>query len=181
MRFSTGTAFLISGALAGYVSAQQSLGRAGLVPVANELRWQQARVNPKDPYTVYAIGHFSADGFLPPPATSLFYLRNTDEDGNTLRAECAYTFAGAAPQSRWWSVRIGNSLDAVTTLTAGDAILSGDDQLKIGIARRPTPGNWLAMPQVSNLQVTLVMNEPYPLAKNAKTTPLPTVQKVECE
>jgi hypothetical protein len=181
MRFATGSAILVLGAVAGYISAQQALGRAGLQSVPDEPNWQQVVVSPKDPYAVYAIGHFQVDGFLPPPTSAHVYVRKVDDDGNSLRSECAYNLVGAAPQSRWWIVKVGNSSDAGNTLSARDAILSGTDQLQIGIAKHAMPGNWLVMPPLSGVQLSLVMNEPYPLAKNAKPMPLPALKKMECE
>jgi hypothetical protein len=181
MQFATGSAILVLGAVAGYISAQQALGRAGLAPVVDEPYWQRVVVNPKDPYAVYAIGHFQVEGFLPPPTSANVFVRKVDDDGNSLRSECAYKLLGAAPQSRWWIVKLGNSSDDGNVLSARDAILSGTDQLQIGIAKRPTPGNWLVMPQLGNLQLSLVMNEPYPLVKNAKPAPLPALKKLECE
>jgi hypothetical protein len=181
MRISIGSAFLVLGAVAGYISAQQSLSRYGLKPVADEPHWQQAVVNPKDPYMVYAIGHFIVDGFLPPPTSAQIYTRKTDDDGNSLRQECSYTLVGLAPQSRWWTVKVGNAAQSMNMLSARDAILSGTDQLQIGISRRQTPSNWLPMPQTNPIELSLVMNEPYSLAKNAKPSPLPSLKKVECE
>ncbi len=181
MGISLGSTLLVLGVVVGYVSAQQSLGRAGLAPVADEPQWQQAVASPKDPYVIYAIGHFISDGFLPPPTSAQVYVRKTDDDGNSLRSDCAYSLVGAVPQARWWAVKIGTVAPNVKMLSARDAILSSTDQLQIGIAKHQTPGNWLAMPQTSPIELSLVLNEPYALAKNAKRLPLPALKKIECE
>ncbi len=181
MGISLGSTLLVLGVVVGYISAQQSLDRAGLKPVAGEPQWQQAVASPKDPYVIYSIGHFIADGFLPPPTSAQVYVRKVDDDGNSLRNDCTYSLLGAAPQARWWALKIGSAAPNLAMLSARDAILSGTDQLEIGIAKHQTPGNWLAMPQAGAIELSLVMNEPYALAKNAKPLPLPALKKIECE
>ncbi len=177
-----GTAMLVAGAVAGYVTALQALGHAGTGPAPGNANWTQGIVNPKDAYAVYALGHFRNDGLLPPPHATLYFTRLADDEGNGLRGNCSYEVSGPAPQARWWFVSAGAPAAPATAVafTAGNAVLAGDDTLKLSISRRPSPGNWLAAPDVGAMQVTLVMNELYIQSKNYKLV-LPALKRLACE
>ena len=182
MRLSFGAAFLVAGIAAGYIVGLQALLRAGTVPVSNSSKWLQELVDPKDPYAIYALGHFKAQGTLPPPHDSQLFSRDTDEDGKALRGDCIYLLSGAAPPARWWAVSVapvGAMADAVST-NAADVIITGDEHLNLTLSHRIASGNWLAMPDAANVKVTLALHEPYD--KNIKSrASLPTLTKVSCE
>ena len=182
MRFSIGAAFLVAGLAGGYLTAVQSLSRAGTSPAPDGSRWLQEVVNPKDPYSIYAIGHFKSEGSLPPPRSALLFYRTVDDDGKVLRGDCYYRLASAALPARWWAVSAA-PLDASTgavTSTAADVILTGDAKLDLALSRRASPGNWLIVPDATNLRVTLVLHEVYDKDKKVALV-LPTVTKVACE
>lgn len=182
MRLSFGAAFLVAGIAAGYIAGLQALTRAGTEPVPDNSKWLQEMVNPKDPYAIYAVGHFKAQGALPPPHDSLLFSRETDEDGKPLRGDCSYLLSGTAPAARWWAVSVapaGAMGDAVST-DAADVIITGDERLNITLARRRTSGNWLAMPDASNVKVTLALHEPYDNTKKGSAS-LPLLTKASCE
>jgi len=77
MRISFGPAVLVAGAVAGYVAGVQSLGRAGQYTV-DKTSWKREITDPKDPWLVYALGHFRSQGLLPPEIDNLshFNLRS---------------------------------------------------------------------------------------------------------
>ncbi len=182
MRISFGSALLLVGAVAGYVTGLQALGEASRVSAAGNSGWTQERINPKDSYAIYAVGHFLSNGLLPPERGMSYYTRNTDEDSNGLRSSCTYQLSGSEPRARWWSVRAapaGNP-GAAVTFSARDAILSGDDGFTLSISHRTQPGNWLAVPDFGAMQVFLVLNESYPLAKD-ETLKLPVLRRIACE
>lgn len=182
MRLSFGAAFLVAGIAAGYITGLQALLRAGTVSVPGNSKWQQELVNPKDPYAIYAVGHFRAQGALPPPHDSQLFSRDTDEDGKPLRGDCNYLLAGTAPAARWWAVSVapvGAMADAVST-NAADVIITGDERLNITLSHRTASGNWLAMPDAANVNVKLALHEPYDKNKKDNAS-LPTVTKVSCE
>jgi hypothetical protein len=182
MRLSFGAAFLVAGIAAGYITGLQALVRAGTVAVPDNSKWQQELVNPKDPYAIYAVGHFKAQGALPPPHDSQLFSRDIDEDGKSLRGECTYLLSGTAPAARWWAASVapaGAMADAVST-NAADVIITGDERLNITLSHRTAAGNWLAMPDAANVKVTLALHEPYD--QNIKgSASLPVLTKVNCE
>jgi hypothetical protein len=179
MKLSLGSAILLVGAVIGYLTGINALGRAGQASVDG--KWVQGLVNAKDAYALYAIGHFRQEGSLPPSHAVLYFTRLVDDEGNGLRSGCVYKLSGPQPPARWWSISAsapGGGPHA--TFAARDAVLTADDQFSLAISRRAAPGNWLAIDDVGNLQIALVMNEPYPLAKSAKLV-LPNVKRMGCE
>lgn len=182
MRISFGPAVLVAGAVAGYVAGVQSLGRAGQHAVGEGGRWKQETTDPKDPWLVYALGHFRSMGQLPPGRETAFYTRDIDDDGSELRSSCTYALNGQEPQARWWSVSAMAASEPQKTisLTAGDAVLTGEKELKVTISKRMQPGNLLLVPDFGSMRVALVMNAPYPPGKDDKVT-LPSLKKAACE
>ena len=182
MRISFGPAVLVAGAVAGYVAGVQSLGRAGQHSVGDGGLWAQETTDPKDPWLVYALGHFRSLGLLPPGRETAYYVRDADDDGSALRSSCTYFLSGPEPQARWWSVNAmsGSNPQNRISLTAGDAMLTGEKELKVTISRRMQPGNILLVPDLGAMRVTLVLNAPYPPAKDSKFT-LPSLKKGTCE
>ncbi len=179
MKFPLGPASLLVGAVVGYLTGVNALGRAGQTSVDG--KWMQGVVNAKDASALYAIGHFRQEGRLPPSHTALYFTRTVDDDGGALRSGCTYELNGPQPAARWWSITIEPPGGGVkTTFTARDAVLSGDDQFTLALSRRASPGNWLAVPDIGTLQVALVLNEPYPLTK-ASTLVLPGIKRLGCE
>jgi hypothetical protein len=177
-----GTAIMVAGCVVGYVTALQALGHAGTGPAPGNENWTQGIVNAKDTYAVYALGHFREDGLLPPPRSTMYFSRVKDDEGNSLRGNCAYEVSGPAPQARWWSISAEAAGQAAngTAFTAGNAVLANDDSFKLALSRKPMAGNWLAPPDVGAMQVLLVLNEPYAPAKNTKLA-LPNVKRLGCE
>ena len=182
MRISFGSVILLAGVAVGYVTGLQALGEASRTSVGSNSKWTQERINPKDTYAIYAVGHFLSNGLLPPERGMSYYTRTADEDGNGLRSSCTYQLSGPEPRARWWSVRAAPSGNpgAAVTFSARDAILSGDDNFTLSISHRTQPGNWLAVPDFGAMQVFLVLNEPYPLAKD-ETLKLPLLKRIACE
>jgi len=182
MRSSIGAAFLVAGIAGGYISAMQALSRAGTLPAADGSKWVQEMVNPKDAYSIYALGHFKSEGTLSPPRGAQLYSRLTDDDGKALRGDCSYRLTGPAIAARWWAlnaVAIG-APNQVASSSAADTLITGDDRLDIGLSRHAMPGNWLIVPDATNLKVTLSIFEASDKAKNG-TVNLPTLSKVSCE
>ena len=182
MKSYLGSALMIAGAVAGYVTALQALGHAGTGPAPGHDRWTQGIVNPKDAYTIYALGHFHIEGFLPPPHATLYFTRAADDDGNALRSSCIYQLSGPAPQARWWFFSAGPLGDSASasSFSAGQAVLNADDGLSLAIGRKPQPGNWIAPPDSGKMQITLVMHEPYAQMKSYKLV-LPGVKRLGCD
>ncbi len=182
MRFSIGAAFLVAGVAGGYISAMQALSRAGTAASPDGSKWVQELVNPKDPYSIYAVGHFKTEGLLPPPRTAQLYSRLVDDEGKALRSDCSYRITSAALPVRWWAINVA-TLGAPTqavSFSAADVILSGDDRLDLVLSRRANPGNWMVLPEGPNLKITLTLYEAYDKNKKGNVT-LPLLAKMVCE
>ncbi len=181
MRSSIGSAVLLAGAVAGYVTGQQSLGRAGQVSVSGS-KWTQEVLDPKSSRALYAAGHFRSAGLLPPTRSTRLYTRQVDEEGNSLRSSCSYQLSGHEPDARWWSVNVApaGSSAAAASFTARDAVLTGDGEFSLAISKWASPGNWLQLEELGAMQVILIMNESYPISKTASAA-LPTLKRLVCE
>jgi hypothetical protein len=180
MKVSLGSAVLLCGAVVGYLTGVNSLSRAGQIPADG--KWMQGAVNAKDPFALYAIGHFRQEGSLPPSHAALYFTRAVDDEGNGLRSTCTYQLSGHQPAARWWSISAGPAGHGVgqASFTARDAVLSSDDGLELAISRRAAPGNWLEIDDFGAMQITLVMDEPYPIGKAGKLS-LPALKRMVCE
>lgn len=181
MRSSIGSAVLLVGAVAGYITGQQALGRAGQVPVPDS-KWVQDILNPKDTYALYAAGHFRSTGLLPPSRATLLYTREVDEDGTSLRSSCSYQLSSHEPEARWWSVNVAPAGGApvVASFTARDAILTNDSDFSLTISKHASPGNWLQPNEFGAMRVILILNEPYTSVK-APGVALPVLKRLGCE
>ena len=181
MRASIGNAVLLVGAIAGYITGQQALGRSGQVPVPDS-KWVQESLNPKDAYALYAVGHFRSAGQLPPSRATLLYTREVDEEGTSLRSSCSYQMSGHEPEARWWSVNVapagGSSVAA--SFTARDVIMNSDSEFSLAISKHASTGNWLQPNELGIMRVILILNEPYTLGKTLAAG-LPTLKRVNCE
>ena len=181
MKSSIGSGVLLVGAVAGYITGQQALGRAGQVPVSDS-KWVQDILNPKDTYAIYAVGHFRGSGQLPPSRATVVYSREVDEDGTSLRSSCSYQLSGHEPEARWWSVNVapagGSSVAA--SITARDVILNSDREFTLAISKHASTGNWLQPGEFGAMRVILILNEPYMTGKTHGAA-LPALKRVGCE
>lgn len=173
----SGAALLIGLAL-GIISAINALGAVGLSPVAATPYWSAWRLGEKDSLLIYSLGHFLGEGQLPPPKSTQYFVRSVDEDGNGLRADCVYIIEGKVTPARWWSMSIAplGVSAAHAELSAGEAVVSQDGDLKVSISARPMPGNWIAPADGSALTLRYVVNE----AVQGEAVALPTVAKSGC-
>ena len=181
MRSSIGSAVLLAGAVAGYITGQQSLGRAGQVPVPDS-KWVQDILNPKDSYALYAAGHFRSAGLLPPGRATLLYTREVDEDGSSLRSSCSYQLTGHEPAARWWSVNVApaGASSITASFTARDSVLNSDDEFSLAISKHASPGNWLQPSELGAMRIILILNEPYSSAITPSAA-LPALKRLGCE
>ena len=181
MRTSIGSAVLLAGAVAGYITGQQSLDRAGQAAVPDS-KWIQELLNPKDTYALYAAGHFRSRGLLPPSRATRLYAREVDDEGNSLRSSCSYQVSGHEPEARWWSINVApvGGASIASSFTARDVVLTGDDEFSLAISKHASPGNWLQPTELGAMQVILILNEPYPPTKNVGVA-LPALKRLACE
>ena len=177
-RISFSAIALLAGVVLGVISAINALGSVGLKPVAPTSKWSEWQLNGASTTLVYALGHFLGDGQLPPPKSARYFVRNTDEDGNRLRADCIYVVEGKITPARWWtmSAAAAGTEAPKSELSAGEAILSQDNTLKLTISARPAPGNWIVPADSGGLALRFIVNEPV-LGQDIS---LPTITKSGC-
>jgi hypothetical protein len=111
---------------------------------------------------------------LLPPKSVLYFVRNVDDDGNSLRSDCIVTVEGPAIPARWWALSSGDQRGAV--LSAGEAVLDSKGQLKATISRHPSPGNWIVPPDSSSYTLSYILSEP----SKAAEIDLPHVKRIGC-
>lgn len=181
MRLPIGAAFMSVGIVAGWLTGLQALGRSGVQAVPEAGRWQQEVADPKSSSAIYAIGHYRYDGSLPPLRDMAVFIRSTDDDGNQMRTSCSYALDGPEPAARWWSLTAAPLAGGRPySLTAAEAVISGDGRLVVAIAPHMMPGNRITVPEFGAMSVKLTMNEPYDKSPGSKPK-LPAIKRVACE
>jgi hypothetical protein len=174
-RISFSAVALLAGVLLGVLTAMNALGSVGLKPVSPTSKWSEWQLNGASTTLVYSLGHFLGDGQLPPPKSARYFVRSTDEDGNSLRVDCVYVVEGKITPARWWTMTAGTAA-LRSELSAGEAILSQDNTLKVTISARPAPGNWIVPADNGSLSLHFIVNEPV-LGQDIS---LPTITKSGC-
>ncbi len=177
-RFAFPAIALLAGVLLGVVSAMNALGSVGLKPVAPTSKWSEWQLNGASTTLVYSLGHFLGDGQLPPPKSARYFVRSLDEDGNSLRVDCIYVVEGKVTPARWWTMSVAPAATAAprSELSAGEAVLSQDGNLKVTISARPAPGNWIVPAGSGSLALHFIVNEPV----LGQDVVLPTITKSGC-
>jgi hypothetical protein len=170
-------AAIFGGLLIGILSAVSALGSFGLQPVTDKSAWAEWQLASGDTKLTYTLGHFLSGGQLPPPKLAHSFVRTTDDSGARLRSDCVYLVEGKITPARWWTMSVNNagSLSTHSVLTAGEAIVGEEDDLKVTISSRPMPGNWLE-PDSSSVSLIYIINE----APNGQDLQLPSVIKKGC-
>lgn len=170
---------LTAGAGAGWISAVSMIENHGLTALAAQPLWSERHSAASDPVAPYVLGYFAAQGQVPPPGTSRHFVRNRDDEGNTLRAECRYVLTGKIPKARNWSLNLVGGSTYANSLTAGQMIYEADGSVRVGLAPYPVAGNRLTMPPSGSVHLTLTLHDPLPLA-DGETLQLPGLAKAGC-
>lgn len=176
--FKSSTIFIVIGLVLGFGSAVQSLGSWGMRQVADNPGWKEWRLAPTDTMQPYALGHFLAEGSVPTPVSTHYFIRDVDDDGDRLRGDCIFMIDGPAISARWWSLSIQDvqAPSSHAILSAGKTVLDNNLQLRATIALHPMPGNWLQPPDSGSFALKYVVSEPI----KGGTITLPHVKKGGC-
>ncbi len=169
---------LLAGVLLGVISAMNALSSVGLKPVTTTSKWSEWQLSGGNATLIYSLGHFLGDGQLPPPKSARYFVRSTDEDGNSLRVDCVYVVEGKVTPARWWTMSVApaGTLAPRSELSAGEAVLSQDSNLKVTISARPASGNWIVPAERGGLSLHFIVNE----AVLGQDISLPTITKSGC-
>jgi hypothetical protein len=129
---------------------------SGAVQAGAWRAWPDAGVADALPY---ARLRYLQDAALPPsPVDRLELLADTDDEGRALSTDCSYVLAGRMLPVRYW-ILAAHAPDvsdmATSTLQAADAIIGPDARLRIHVAHRLQPGNWLHLPKTGRIRLVL--------------------------
>jgi hypothetical protein len=168
--------FLLAAGIAiGLLSAQYLMENASVAaPVANS-EWNEIRVGAESLQSIYQTGHFLRRGQVPPLKGSRFFVRSTDDEGNSLRGDCLVTLEGRIPAARWWFVG-AKSNSGRTTLDAAQAIRESSGEVAISVSVSPVPGNWLVPPGGSGYELQLILLG----VDESASVSLPSVRRLWC-
>ena len=176
--FNSSTIFVVAGLALGLGSALQSLETLGMQSIPDSGGWKEWRLDPDDNLRPYALGHFLAAGSVPTPVSTHYFVRDRDDDGDSLRGDCIFTLDGPVISARWWSLSLQGSgaAKAQAILSAGRAILGSERQLHATIDLHPAPGNWLQPADTGPFTLNYVVSEP----EQGQPLTLPHVKKGNC-
>ncbi len=172
---------MLAGSIAGVASAVFALNSLGLSAGNTPNGWQEWNLAEHSATLPYALGHFLAAGQLPPAKSSRQFVRRVDDAGKGLAGDCATNIAGAMPVARWWTLSAaagdGTAGQERGVLSAGQALLEANGQLRAVIATEPQPANWLAPPSGGSYMLVLTLHEP---ASAITAAALPGVTRSAC-
>ncbi len=166
-RFSAGTLWaagcLLIGGIAGVVSATVALNSIGLSD-ARLSSWRSWSLEDDSLARPYALGHFLAQGQLPPSNASQQFVRMVDDTGRGLGGTCVIVIKGTLPAARWWTIAAtsvnGSIANPRSVLSAAHAMREANGQLIVHISRDPSPGNWLMPPGNGAYVISLTLHDP---------------------
>jgi hypothetical protein len=168
---------VFAGVAAGWISAVGLIENYGYDAVVGNPQWRERRSAADHPAAPYAFGYFINQGQVPPPLNARHFVRNTDESGGVLRAECIYEVAGKLPQARRWSMTVTDGEFIVSTLGAGEAVYEVDGSVRVFLSAQPVPGNRLGLRGAGAPQLSFTLHDPR--EANADFL-LPSVKRVRC-
>ncbi len=169
---------LLAGLSIGLLSAQYLMENATVAsPVANS-KWSEIKVGGDDLNATYLAGHFLRRGQVPPLKGARFFVRDSDDDGNSLRGDCLVSLEGKVPDARWWFVSAEGS-GIRTALDAGEVVRESTGDISVSISETPAPGNWFLPPKSGSYSLALVLLDAAPEV-TPNSLALPSVRRLWC-
>jgi hypothetical protein len=183
-RFSTRTLWaagsLGAGVALGLGSAVYGLNSIGLSNAASPKDWQEWDLAEDSTTLPYALGHFLTAGQVPPSRASRQFIRSVDDQGSALSGACVATLQGALPQARWWTLAAAANNGAIGdeqgVLSAGEAVLEANGQLRAQVSATPVSGNWITPPARGAFVLVLTLHDSAPITP----AQLPTLTQGGC-
>ena len=127
---------LLAGLGFGLLSARYMMENMSMAVPVGSGKWTEIKPDSDDLNGLYLSGHFLRRGEVPPLKGSRFFVRQVDDEGNTLRGDCVVAIEGKTPDARWWFV----SADARGTrkaLDAGEVVREASGNFTISISDNP--------------------------------------------
>jgi hypothetical protein len=177
-KFFIAVAMLVAGLSFGLLSARHMMETASGAAPLDGGKWAEIKPEGDDLNSLYLAGHFLRRGEVPPLKGSRFFVRQVDDDGNTLRGDCVVSLDGKIPDARWWFVS-ANIKGARTALDAGEAVREASGEYTISISENPVPGNWLVPPSGGSYELSLVLLDAV-AETTTDTIKLPIVKRLWC-
>ncbi len=168
---------LFVGAGLGLLSAQYMMENVTVASPVEGSGWKEIRAGQQNLSSTYLDGHFLRRGQLPPLKGSRYFVRTSDDDGNSLRGDCLVSIEAIYPQARWWFVS-SSAGSARTSLDVSKAVRETTGETTVSLSVAPAPGNWLAPPFAGGYELQLVLlgttDDPTSIPK------LPRVKRLWC-
>lgn len=139
------------GATASAIYALRATAGFGSIDIGPWKAWPLAQTSEADPY---AKAHRARAGkLLLGQAEGLVFAAATDSEGATLITRCRYRVTGQTPQARLWTLHTSDENDALmpvderfpSAFSSQSVLKDSTGMFAIDVARRPKPGNWLAL------------------------------------
>ena len=138
----------------------------------------------------YRRARLFASGELPLAVGEGFSLLSlADHHGEALNSRCNYRLESPFPPARYWTLtimhrdgRLISHPTGRTGFTSAEIIRGQDGRFSIEVSAEPKSGNWLPMPENSDISLQLRLYEP-PLAATATRldpASLPFIRRMEC-
>ncbi|WP_108788400.1 DUF1214 domain-containing protein [Erythrobacter sp. Alg231-14] len=120
---------------------------------------------------------------------AIYFIRNTDRDGQPLTEECTYRVSGGPIPAGWWSITLYNEdnflPDNDDEALSFDATQSGggDWSAIISAASPAEDGNWISSRNAGKFDLTLrlYMPEDRALTDPEQAIPTPNIARLQCE
>jgi hypothetical protein len=170
-------AALIVGPAAGWLSARVMLERAAVPAEAAASGWQEVRHQSESVKATYETSFYLDRGQLPPPQHVRQFVRTRDEDGNSLRADCATRVEGRPPSARWWQIN-AESKRETRVLTSGAIVREPSGLYAVTISNLVSPGNWLEVGNTDDYVMRIIVHDA--AGEEDAAVELPTVRRLGC-
>ncbi len=166
--------FAFFGVSAGYLSALYMADGARLAGAAHAGAWVIWPDSGSSAASPYSRLHYLLKEQLPPSHFDrLEFEASRDDAGRSLVSSCLYRLEGPMPKMRWWALSAypantadGDAAVKVGEISSHDVIYEPDGHLRISLASRAQPGNWLPMPAQGNVVLVLRLFNAGPAARD---------------
>lgn len=122
-------------------------------------------------------------------AEGLAFVAESDESGEPLKRECAYTIEGSYPTARFWTLYaadqslgvIGTGKPRQAALQSYEVLRQSDNSVVISVGGRPAPGNWLLTNGAGKMYFVLTFYDtPIASSTGLSDVALPRILKAGC-
>ena len=161
---------LLAGLFTGVWSARISADSATLAGVVHAGAWRAwPRAGVEDALPYARLRHYLDEALPPSPVDRLELVADTDDEGRPLSARCIYRLTGHMLPVRYWILSVHDPAmrtRSFATLQAADVVYEPDGGLRIMLAPRIQPGNWLQTPHQGGMRLVMHLFGVNPLQRD---------------